>query len=531
MSAAISPRRAVVAVGPRMRAGARACGAAWEGIPRAGRACFLIAFVNVAIWTVIIPPWQVPDETTNFAYAQYLAETGSAPPQYPSNLTLLNQYAASGLNPQFSPQQNAAVNLTWFAPVAGNSLNRGIFTTPDERNLRAALASQRSALGPGSLSSATNQPPLYYALEAIPYWISPSNNVLTRLEFMRLFSALLAACTVLVIFLFLRELLPGTRWTWTTGALMVAFQPQFDFVSAGVNGDNLLYLASALTFLALVRAWRRGLTTRRAVAIGAVLAVGMLAKLTFLALVPGAGLATLLLVWRDRGASMRAALGRLAIAVSVAAVPVGVYLLLNVTVWGRGSPLASGLSSVTASTGPVSGGQLSWHAAVDYAWELFLPRLPFMNHVYFPTYFPLWQTWLDGSIGHFGWLDYTFPGWVYADFRWVVYVLGGLGVIGLWRVRRGIRPLLGLFAGYAVMGIGLLAVIGYLSAQARFNGSPYFPQARYLFPLVALYALAIVLATRALPRRWAPVLGALLVALAFAHNLFAETLTISRYYG
>ena len=58
-----------------------------------------------------------------------------------------------------------------------------------------------------------------------------------------------------------------------------------------------------------------------------------------------------------------------------------------------------------------------------------------------------------------------------------------------------------------------------------------FPQARYLFPLLALYALAIVLATKALPRRWAPVLGALLVALALAHNLFAQTLTISRYYG
>jgi len=30
---------------------------------------------------------------------------------------------------------------------------------------------------------------------------------------------------------------------------------------------------------------------------------------------------------------------------------------------------------------------------------------------------------------------------------------------------------------------------------------------------------------------WAPVLGGLLVVLALAHGLFAETLTISRYYG
>ena len=81
------------------------------------------------------------------------------------------------------------------------------------------------------------------------------------------------------------------------------------------------------------------------------------------------------------------------------------------------------------------------------------------------------------------------------------------------------------------MGLGLIGVIGYLGANAALAGQPPFPQARYLFPLLALYALAIVLATKGLPRRWAPVLGALLVALAMAHNLFAMTLTISRYYG
>jgi hypothetical protein len=159
-----------------------------------------------------------------------------------------------------------------------------------------------------------------------------------------------------------------------------------------------------------------------------------------------------------------------------------------------------------------------------------------MNHVYFRagapiSGYPLWTLWLNGSIGHFGWLDYVFPGWVYADMRWVVYVLAGLAVIATWRLRHRIRPLVGLFASFGAMTVGLLAVIGYLSAQNFATGQSFFPQARYLFPLLALYALGIVLATKALPRRWAPVLGALLVALAFAHNLFAETLTISRYYG
>ena len=165
------------------------------------------------------------------------------------------------------------------------------------------------------MTTATNQPPLYYALEAVPYWISPSNDLLTRLVFMRLLSALMAAGTVLAVFLFLRELLPHTPWAWTVGALMVAFQPMFDFIGAGVNGDNLLYLASALTIYAIARAYRRGLTTARSAAIGAALAVGMLAKLTFLALVPGAGLALLLLAWRARASGHARALRLLGVGI------------------------------------------------------------------------------------------------------------------------------------------------------------------------------------------------------------------------
>jgi 4-amino-4-deoxy-L-arabinose transferase-like glycosyltransferase len=508
-----------------LRAAAAACLRAWRRIPRAGRACFVIAFVNVAIWSVVVPPFMVPDETTHFAYAQYLAETAQPPPQAPcpANYTF---------NCEYSPQEWVALQALEFFPTYGSefALNRGIFTSVEQTALRKDLAANDRPLGVGGASIATNQPPLYYALEAVPYWLSPSNDLLTRLVFMRLLSALMAAGTVLALFLFLRELLPHTPWAWTVGALMVAFQPTFDFIGAGVNGDNLLYLASALTIYAIARAYRRGLTTAGSVAIGAALAAGMLAKLTFLALVPGAGLALLLLAWRARPSGRGRALRLLGVAVTVAAAPVALYLLLNVTVWDRGSALAGGLSSVTAAAG--SGATtITWHEIFDYTWQLYLPHLGFMNHNYFPGIYPLWQIWLDGSIGHFGWLNYVFPPWVYNDFQTLVYVLAALGAIGLWRCRAAIRPLLGLFACYGVMALGLLAIIGYVGARDIATSSNLFPQDRYLFPLLAFYALAIVLATKALPRRWAPVLGGLLVVLAMAHGLFAETLTISRYYG
>jgi uncharacterized membrane protein len=153
-----------------------------------------------------------------------------------------------------------------------------------------------------------------------------------------------------------------------------------------------------------------------------------------------------------------------------------------------------------------------------------------MDHRDFLGY-PLTSLWLDGTIGRFGWLDYSFPEWVYTVAEWVFIALGLLACSTLVRLRRLIVPLLPLLGCFAVMSVGLLGAIGYTGIRYRVNTGLPFEQARYLFPLLALYGLFMVLAARGVGRRWAPALGAALVVLAMAHGLFAETLTISRYYG
>jgi 4-amino-4-deoxy-L-arabinose transferase-like glycosyltransferase len=488
--------------------------ATWRRFPRAGRVCFLIALVNAVIWGVVVPPFQVPDEISHFGYAQYLAETGKAPPQ--------------GALAQYSPQEQTALQFLDFFAVIGRAGERGIFTSTEDHQLRAELVGQ-SPVGQGGASSVTNQPPLYYALEAIPYWLSPSHDILTRLALMRLLSALMAAFTVLAVYMFMRELLPGSPWAWTVGALVVAFQPMVDFIAAGVQGDNLLFLASALTFLMLLRAYRRGLTMRRGVAIGAVVAVGVLAKLTFIALLPGIALSLALLAFRALPDGRARALRALLVAVAVAAIPVLIYGVLNVTVWHRGSITAGGVAGATNSNLP-GGGAVTINETIDYIWQLYLPRLWFMHPTYC-GYYPVLGLWLHESIGHFGWLDYSFPGWVYEWGQKLFYVLVVLALLGLVRARAAIRPLLPIFACFAVMAVGLLGAIGYTGIRYRLSTGFQFEQARYLFPLLVFYAMFLVLAARGVGRRWAPALGAALVMLAMAHGLFAETLTISRYYG
>jgi 4-amino-4-deoxy-L-arabinose transferase-like glycosyltransferase len=509
-----APVRASPRPRPLARAG-RGLLAFVRRVPAAGRACFLIAFVNSAIWGVVVPPFQVPDEIAHFGYAQYLAETGKPPPQR-------NE-------PQYSAEEAVTLQDLNFFTVIGHDNQRGIFDKAEDRFLREALAAHPSPVGPGGLSSVTDQPPLYYALEAIPYWLSPSSGILTRLAFMRLLSALMAGGTVLMVFMFLRELFRATPWTWTVGALAVAFQPTFDFISAGVQGDNLLFLASAATLFLLLRAYRRGFTPRLALAIGAAVAVGLLAKLTFIGLVPGIGLALLLLTWRALAQGRARALRSLAGALLIPACLYGLYAIFNLYVWHRGGPTAGGIGAATGST-LSNGAAVSLNETLDYTWELYLPPLWFMHHVYFAHY-PGWELWLNGLIGHFGWLDYTFPAWVYKYGLDIFYALAALGVLGLVRLRRHIRGLVPIFVCFGVMGAGLLGSIGYSGIRYQLSTGAQFAQARYLLPMVTFWGGLVVLAAWGAGRRWAPVLAGVLVVAAMALGLFAETLTISRYYG
>src|SRR4029450_6767120 len=118
---------------------------------------------------------------------------------------------------------------------------------------------------------------------------------------------------------------------WTVGPLAVTFQPMFGFTSSGVTSDTVLYLASAGTFYLFALAFRRGLTQRRGVAIGALAAIGLLSKLNMLGLAPGILFGLAVLVLKSGGDRRpRAIRGALA-ALGVVAVPVITYMALNST--------------------------------------------------------------------------------------------------------------------------------------------------------------------------------------------------------
>lgn len=478
-----------------------------ERIPRAAWICAAVAFLNAVSWSLITPPFEVPDEPAHFAYVQQLAQTGTLP---------TSAFA------DYSEEEEVALRATEARKVRWHPEEHPVATQADQRRLERDLARPLDRTGPGGAGVAKAQPPLYYALQTIPYFVGRRLSLLDRLELMRLLSALMAALTALFVYLFVREALPGAPWAWVAGGLGVALAPQLGFMSGAVNPDSMLAAVSAATFYALARAFRRGFTPSTAVPIGLVTAIGVLTKLNYIALLPGVILGLIVLALITARTSRRAAVMSLAIAGAIAASPVLVYVLINLV----SSRPALGLVSAALEETHTRGKLLH---EISYIWQSYLPRLPGMTN-YFPGISTTIQMWFARSVGFYGWNDTRFPVWVEQLALIPAVLLLALAVRGLVSARVTLRRRLPELGIYALMALGLLAVIGADSYLVPTQAGTY-SEPRYLLPLLALLGAGLVMSVRGAGRRWGPLVAVLSVVLFLGHDLFSQLQVLSRFYG
>ena len=263
-----------------------------------------------------------------------------------------------------------------------------------------------------------------------------------------------------------------------------------------------------------------GLTRGQAVVLGALTAIGLLTKLNFLGIAPGAILGLIVLSVRAARTQGRSAYASLAIALAIALSPGALFVVRNLT---SGAP----------ALGFIPGAFATVHAPlaeISYIWQLFLPRLPGM-HNDFAGVFTTRQIWFDWYVGLYGWLDTTFPGWVYE----LALIPTGLILALCLRevsVRAGaLRGRAGELAVYCVIGAGLLILIGGDSYDRFPAVDAEFGQARYLLPLLPALGVVLVLAARGAGRRWGPAVGAAIIMLFLAHDLFSQLQVVARFYG
>jgi 4-amino-4-deoxy-L-arabinose transferase-like glycosyltransferase len=480
------------------------------GVPTAAWLCALVACLSAIGWSFVTPPFQAPDEQAHFAYVEVLTRTG----HLPSSST--QEYALD----EVQALEDLEVGRVSFEPE-----QRTIATASAQRKLDGDLARTRTIFPPGvrAAGDAASEPPLYYALEAVPYVLGTGGGVLVQLALMRLVSALMAGFTTLFVFLFLREALPSTPRAWTLAGLGVAFLPVLGFISGAVNPDSMLCAISAAIFYCLARAFRCGLTAGLAIAIGALAGAGSLTKLDFLGLVPGIVLGLVLLAKRSsQTLGTRTAARVLVCALAVASVPGCLYILINTLSHHQTVGLVSGVIARTSHH--------SLLGEVSYIWQLYLPRLPGM-HTDFADISPIRYLWFDGLVGDYGFEDTWFPGWVDGIAAIPALAIAALSAREVFARSSVLRGRAGELAVYLAMAAGLLTVIGatsYLSFPAE---AASFPEPRYLLPLIPIFGGALALAVRGAGRRAGAAVGALIVVLFFAHDLFSQLQVIARYYG
>ncbi|MSP13586.1 MAG: phospholipid carrier-dependent glycosyltransferase [Chloroflexi bacterium] len=429
-----------------------------------------------------------------------------------------------------SPFSAHPARMLWFLIAAFSgvtfifSLTAPVLEAPDEPShvsmiqyiaTRLALPVQRP---PDDFPAGQegSQPPLYYALGALLFSLSPapevapdwldhnphidSSRLLGRqdnrnlwvhhaaenfpfqgdvlgIHLARLLSILLGAATIWLTFNLARELFPDRPAVTWLAAWLVAFNPSFVFLSAVVNNDNGITFASTLMLWLLARWLRRGGSTRQGIVLGVALGAALLMKTSGLALVPlviGALLFPPL--WphiRRLGALAKfpAPLERLP-EIQSALGQVGLVLLLALGIAGWW--FARNLL--------LYGDLLGWQAMLLSVAPMIRPQpLDVLS-----TLRALWDA-RNTYWAIFGWTNILLPAWVYPGFDLLV----GLALAGLaWGAGRRGAAAWRAWLPRLLLVIWPVAVLASLVRWLQINVAA--DQGRLLFP--AIGAIAILLA-------------------------------------
>jgi 4-amino-4-deoxy-L-arabinose transferase-like glycosyltransferase len=455
-------------------------------------------------WALVSPAWQAPDENAHFAYTQTLAERLALPGRLDRQ-------------PQ-SSEQLAGAEITEADQVAAIPEGRPPWSAAAQERFDALEFSPGERADGGGVNPAASNPPLYYLYAAGAYRLASGGDVFTRLYAERLAGLLWLLVTVAAAWLLAGELLGRRRSLQLVAAAIVGLVPMMTFVSASVSPDGMLYALWSLALWLGVRVLRRGVTPVDATALAAVTAAAILVKATSFALLPAVALA-LVLGSRDAirsGGARRAALANSLAALSLA-VPLAVWSLI-----ARGADRGAA-EQLTASSTEL-GAEKVRHF-LSYVWQFYLPNLPFQDPIGDPR---LWETWVQGGFGRFGWLEVMLPEWLYiAAAAFTVMVLAGLAVLAARSRRRLDVPVL---AFLALAAGTLLAGLHWTDFNFLLGGSE-FMQGRYLLPLIALAGVAAAAALTALPYRWRPVAAGMTLGGLFVAQLIALATTLTRFYA
>lgn len=430
---------------------------AWKQIHHPLLKATVLAYLALGVlYSVSLPILEAPDEMWHYPYVHYLATEHRLPPwdvvspasQESSQPPLY--YATAALATAWVDTSNLETllrhNSYWGYPAAG--------TVNDNKNVF-----------------------LHTDAETFPW-----RGAVLAIHVARLVNLFFGSLTVVAAYLLAREIFRELPDLAVGTAALVAFNPQFLFISAAVNNDAAAAAFSTVALWLLVCGLRRGYTLCRAILLGLSVGLAALSKVSALALLP---LAVAALVLTGRQTRRWAEVCRTAVmVVLVAAAVAGWWYIRNAVVYSDPFGLKTHYKTWWAHEEPLSPAQL---------WA----QLPGVE-------LSFWAAFGMGNV--------HLPGVVYTVLR----ILVRLAVAGLliwavraWRARH--RP------GARAWSLALLAlwVLVVFAALLRWMQLVEAALGRLLFPAVGAIAVLLVWGlAQFVPRRFAAWPG-----LAFAGGL------------
>lgn len=387
------------------------------------------AFLILAgLYNLATPIFEAPDESFHFFVIQHIREGRGLPVQGAPGEAL---YEQEGSQPPLYY-------------LAGALLTAWIDTTDARAHLREnPQANLGDPADPGNKNRYVHTPG-----EAFPYRDTP-----LAVRVLRVFSTVLGAIVVACTGAIARRVRPDAPGLAVFASAIVAFTPQFVFISAAVNNDNAINALAAIALVLLARAWQGDRSARNGLALALVAGLATLAKLGGVILLAFVCAVLVYLGWTRR--EWQWGKRSLAIVLLSAALIGGWWYARNLQLYGD----LTGLSAMLAIVG---------RRALSVP-EL-VAELPGL--------------WLS-AWGVFGWFNALLPDPVYLAYT-LLSIAGALGgLIALSRARfsrRSIEPIAGLLLWSVLVTVGVL----------RWTSTTLGSQGRLLFP--AAPALAILLA-------------------------------------
>ena len=396
-------------------------------------------------YSLVVPPFETPDEIYHYAFARHLAAGNGLPVQGPKKT---GPWEQEGSQP---PLYYALVGLAT-ADIDQSGLDE--FAV---RNPRANLGDPHQ---PG------NKNFMLFSAQR-----RPLQGVDLALRVGRWISVILGTITVLFTYWLSRYAFPTDRWSRLLATGLVATIPQFTFISASLSNDNMITAvsAAALVFLAVLsrRGQGPGILWWHWAGFGLLLGLAVLSKLQGLGLLPLTAFTFLLLAVRQK--EWRTALH--------GAILVGAAVLVVAGWWYARNLLLYGDIFGTKNLLSVTGLRENVVTLQSLSGELRGLQMSF---------------W-----GIFGWFSILLPSWTYSLFELLTTLATAGAVLAWWRKRRTAGRSIGLQEhADRVLNIAWTWIIISLALLAYWITVALGSQGRLLFPAISALAVVAVFGIR-----------------------------------